>query len=62
MMNGCLMRDGYYPITVMKRDAEEFHEKLGQFYETGDANDMMKVFQKQVSTMYPPKEKLPKVE
>lgn len=62
MMNGCLMRDGYYPITVMNRDAEEFHEKLGQFYETGDANDMMKFFQKQVSTMYPPKEKLPKVE
>ena len=56
------MRDGYYPITVMNRDAEEFHEKLGQFYETGDANDMMKFFQKQVSTMYPPKEKLPKVE
>lgn len=54
MMNGCLMRDGYFPITVMNRDAEEFHEKLRNFYETGDANDMMKFFQKQTSTMYPP--------
>lgn len=62
MMNGCLMRDGYFPITVMSRDAEEFHEKLGQFYESGDANTMMKFFQKQVSTMYPPKDKLPKVD
>ena len=60
MMNGCLMRDGFFPITVMNRDAEEFHEKLGRFYETGNANDMMKFFQRQVSTMYPPKEKLPK--
>lgn len=60
MMNGCLMRDGYFPITVLNRDAEEFHQKLGKFYETGDANAMMKFFQKQVSTMYAPKEKLPK--
>ena len=61
MMNGALMRDGYFPITVMNRDAGEFHEKLGLFYESGDANAMMRFFQKQVSTMYPAKEKLPKV-
>ena len=42
MMNGALMRDGYFPITVMNRDAEEFHEKLGLFYESGDANAMMR--------------------
>lgn len=46
----------------MNRDAEEFHQKLGQFYETGDASAMMKFFQQQVSTMYLPKEKRPKVE
>ncbi len=62
MMNGALMRDGFHPVTVMNRDADEFHEKLGRFYETGDANAMMRFFQKQVATMYPPKEKLPKVE
>ena len=60
MMNGSLMRDGYFPITVMNRDAEEFHQKLGVFYETGNADAMMMFFRKQVGTMYPPKEKLPK--
>lgn len=54
MMNGCLMRDGYFPITVMSRDAAEFHVRLRSFYDTGDANDMMQFFQKQTSTMYPP--------
>lgn len=60
MMNGSLMRDGYFPITVMSRDADEFHQKLGVFYETGNADAMMMFFRKQVGTMYPPKEKLPK--
>lgn len=62
MMNGALMREGFHPIAVKNQDADEFHEKLGRFYETGDANAMMRFFQKQVTTMYPPKEKLPKVE
>ncbi len=27
MMNGCLMKDGYFPITVLNREAELFHKK-----------------------------------
>lgn len=61
MMNGALMRDGFHPVTVMNRDADEFHEKLGRFYETGDANAMMRFFQKQGNTMYPPEDKRPPV-
>lgn len=52
MMNGCLMQNGYWPITVLNRDSEEFHEKLGQFYETGNANDMMAFFAKMVKSIY----------
>lgn len=56
MMNGCLLRDGYCPITVLSRDAEEFRQKLGRFYETGNAGDMMKFFQKQARSMYETKD------
>lgn len=52
MMNGCLMKNGYWPITILNRDSEEFHEKLGIFYETGDANEMMKFFEKSIRSMY----------
>lgn len=52
MMNGCLMQNGYWPITVLNRDSEEFHEKLGRFYETGDANEMMGFFARMVENLY----------
>ena len=52
MMNGCLMQNGYWPITVLNRDSEEFHEKLGRFHETGDANEMMRFFAKMVKNLY----------
>lgn len=53
MMNGCLMQNGYWPITVLNRDSEEFHEKLGRFYETGNANEMMDFFARMVRDIYP---------
>ena len=59
MMNGCLMREGYFPITIFHRDGATFYEKFSEFYETGDANALMAFFEHQVSTLYPPKDKLP---
>ena len=53
MMNGCLMLNGYWPITVLNRESVEFHEKLGQFYETGNADNMMAFFARTVKTQYP---------
>ena len=53
MMNGCLMQNGYWPITVFNRDSEEFHEKLGRFYETGNANEMMDFFARMMVDIYP---------
>lgn len=58
MMNGCLMQNGYWPITVLNRDSEEFHEKLGRFYETGNANEMMDFFARMVVDIYPAQEHL----
>ena len=52
MMNGCLMLNGYWPITVLNQEGVEFHQKLGQFYETGNANDMMAFFEKSVKNIY----------
>lgn len=43
-MNGCLMLNGYWPITVLNQESVEFHRRLGQFHETGDANEMMAFF------------------
>lgn len=52
MMNGLLIKHGYYPITVMNRDSEEFHTKLSSFYNSGDATDMMKFFERTVEKNY----------
>ena len=30
MMNGCLMANGYSPITVLNQNSEEFH-RIGDF-------------------------------
>lgn len=53
MMNGCLMSHGYWPITVLNQESEEFHELLGNFYESGNANAMMEFFSKHVQKLYP---------
>ena len=52
MMNGCLMLNGYWPITVLNQESTEFHQRLGQFYETGDANEMMAFFARSVKKLY----------
>lgn len=52
MMNGCLMQHGYWPITILNRDSEVFHERLGLFYETGDATSMMEFFEQSVLKLY----------
>lgn len=52
MMNGCLMQHGYWPITILNRDSEVFHERLGLFYETGDATSMMEFFEQSVQKLY----------
>lgn len=52
MMNGCLMTNGYFPITVLNQNSEEFHHELGRFYESGDANNMFRFFQKTFGELY----------
>ena len=53
MMNGCLMSHGYWPITVLNQESDEFHELLGKFYESGNANAIMEFFSKHVQKLYP---------
>ncbi len=52
MINGCLMLNGYWPITVLNQESVEFHQKLGQFYESGNADEMMAFFEKTVKKLY----------
>ena len=52
MMNGCLMQNGYWPISVLNRDSEEFHKRLGRFYETGNADPMMEFFENCARQIY----------
>lgn len=51
MMNGCLMANGYSPITVLNQNSEEFHRELGSFYESGNANNMFRFFQKTIQEL-----------
>lgn len=44
LMNGLLMKNGFFPISIHPRNARIFHETLGRFYETGDANPMFHLF------------------
>lgn len=52
MMNGILISNGFYPLTVLKKDAEAFYARLGKFYETGDADGMMNYFAALAETTY----------
>ena len=52
MMNGCLMANGYSPITVLNQNSEEVHRELGSFYESGNANNMFRFFQKTIQELY----------
>jgi Fic family protein len=53
MMNGVLLRNGLFPVTVMNRDSEVFHTKLREFYNTGDATAMMRFFADAATRLYP---------
>lgn len=52
MMNGCLLKDGYFPITVLNRDSEIFLKELGAFYETGNANVLFRFFERCLKELY----------
>ena len=52
MMNGCLMDSGYAPITVLNQNSALFHKELQDFYETGDANGMVRFFADMTRNMY----------
>ncbi|MCL1940022.1 MAG: Fic family protein [Desulfovibrionaceae bacterium] len=44
MMNGVLLSEGLYPLTVLRESTEEFNEKLGAFYGSGDGTEMLRYF------------------
>lgn len=44
LMNGLLMKSGFFPISIHPRNTRIFHAALGRFYETGDANPMFDLF------------------
>ena len=52
MMNGCLMLNGFWPITVLNQESVLFHQKLGRFYESGNADEMMAFFAHSVKKLY----------
>ena len=52
MLNGVLMSEGFYPVTILNHTSEEFHIKLTDFYNTGDASKMMQFFEKSMKTLY----------
>ncbi|MDR0816313.1 MAG: hypothetical protein LBN28_02815, partial [Desulfovibrio sp.] len=53
MMNGVLLQNSLFPVTVMNRDSEEFHTTLRDFYNTGNATDMMGFFADATARLYP---------
>lgn len=52
LMNGSLMADGYFPITVLNKNSEQFHEELGKFYESGSADSMFEFFRMTIRNLY----------
>ncbi|MDR2603774.1 MAG: Fic family protein [Desulfovibrio sp.] len=52
MMNGVLLQNAFFPVAVMHHDSEKFHTTLRDFYNSGDAGDMMRFFQKSLLAMY----------
>lgn len=52
LMNASLMKDGFFPITVLNKNSELFHSRLGRFYESGDANPMFEFFDQTIRELY----------
>jgi prophage maintenance system killer protein len=53
MMNGVLLQNSLFPVTVMNRDSEEFYTTLRDFYNTGNATAMMGFFADATARLYP---------
>lgn len=53
MMNGILLSNSYYPIVINNKNSEEFHTKLSDFYNTGNATSMMTFFDESTKKLYP---------
>ena len=52
MMNGVLLSEGFYPITVLRETMEEFNEKLRAFYNSGDGTEMLRYFANTSAKLY----------
>ena len=52
LMKSGVLANGYSPITVLNQNSEEFHRELGSFYESGNANNMFRFFQKTIQELY----------
>lgn len=52
IMNGVLLSEGFYTITVLRETTEEFNEKLKAFYDSGDGAEMPRCFASTSSKLY----------
>lgn len=52
MMSGVLLSAGFYPITVLRETTEEFNEIIRAFYNSGDANEMFRYFERTCAKLY----------
>lgn len=52
IMNGVLLSEGFYPITVLRETTEEFNAKLRAFYDSGDGTEMLRYFAGTGSKLY----------
>ena len=52
MMNGILLSEGFYPITVLRETTEKFNETIRAFYNSGDATEMFRYFCRTCVTLY----------
>lgn len=60
MMNGVLLSHGYAPLTFLTKSSQHFDKVLTDFYESGDANPMMRYFENQISQLFEePKPSIP---
>ena len=60
MMNGVLLSHGYAHLSFLANSSENFDKVLTDFYESGDANPMMRYLENQISQLFEePKTSLP---
>jgi len=55
MMNGHLLQNSVCPIAILQHEAEAFHAKLTDFYNTGNATEILYFFEHSMQKMYPNK-------